>query len=815
MRIKETIKKKFIELTNDDNGSSQYNVDLHIHTPASFDYKFKEKNYKEFNYNVFKSFGIKNNLLERKMIETYESKFDNKIKDDLLYHMLIKKIINSDINMAIIADHNTVKGYQKIVKMIGDFKKERKNKLTEFIPGVEISIYGGIHLIAILDPSNYIEQWSEIKRDLEFCGIEGESEIASDKSLADAMKIIKKHDGLNYIPHVNKYEIDNQTWNNNINNPNLDIIGSSRFEHKQKIFNKKKERTRLAFAIDSDAHSLNEIGNDYISVKMQYPCFKHLKRSILETNLRINKNINSETLKNEIFGLAIKGGFLKNIEKRELWQLFPLNRDLNCVIGGRGTGKSTLLKYIINIEHNNLIEKDLHFLGQADYVLIYLKLNDELFALKYEFKHSNDSYTGQKRVHTKYIDGFVYNDTTQYLTVYKIINTNDEIKVKNYNKRKFLNKTKIETYEQQKIKSLGEEPLKLNKWFNNFIINNNINEINYYKQQEELERNYSLLKSKFSRYFNDNSCHNEIYSLIKAIKKTRNQISEVYEKNIKELNEILKGKIKISFNFDEKIEYVQSLKKCILNEEFKSLDITSLTLDHIDSFRKISFKNLLNYLYNRDYKKIVKQINLKLIKENSFEAINSEKNNINEEDIVKNINKIIKTQSTTFIDELFSNSNLIPKIDIELNVNSFKKNSKKIFKPLISLSYGQRSVALLTLIMEGFTEIGVNTPLIIDQPEDQLDNAYISSHLVSNIRKIKGERQLIFVTHNANIPVAGDAENVICMKSDGECGWIKKKGSVDKDGVLNFIVETLEGGEKTLISRFGKYINSGAIKIDH
>jgi hypothetical protein len=53
--------------------------------------------------------------------------------------------------------------------------------------------------------------------------------------------------------------------------------------------------------------------------------------------------------------------------------------------------------------------------------------------------------------------------------------------------------------------------------------------------------------------------------------------------------------------------------------------------------------------------------------------------------------------------------------------------------------------------------------LIIDQPEDDLDNSFIFSSLVKAIRHLKTKRQLIFVTHNANIPVLGDAERVIVM----------------------------------------------------
>ncbi len=74
---------------------------------------------------------------------------------------------------------------------------------------------------------------------------------------------------------------------------------------------------------------------------------------------------------------------------------------------------------------------------------------------------------------------------------------------------------------------------------------------------------------------------------------------------------------------------------------------------------------------------------------------------------------------------------------------------------------GQRATALLPLILRSSS-----CPLIVDQPEDDLDNSFIFQVLVKNIIKLKTERQLVFVTHNANIPVLGDAEEIVVMHMD-------------------------------------------------
>jgi ATPase subunit of ABC transporter with duplicated ATPase domains len=71
-----------------------------------------------------------------------------------------------------------------------------------------------------------------------------------------------------------------------------------------------------------------------------------------------------------------------------------------------------------------------------------------------------------------------------------------------------------------------------------------------------------------------------------------------------------------------------------------------------------------------------------------------------------------------------------------------------ISKPVETLSEGQKATALLPLILRS-----APYPLLFDQPEDDLDNSFIYKSLIKAVRELKCERQLIFVTHNANIPV--------------------------------------------------------------
>jgi len=111
-------------------------------------------------------------------------------------------------------------------------------------------------------------------------------------------------------------------------------------------------------------------------------------------------------------------------------------------------------------------------------------------------------------------------------------------------------------------------------------------------------------------------------------------------------------------------------------------------------------------------------------------------------------------------------------------------------KPLSQHSLGQRASALiLFLLAQKDCDV-----LIIDQPEDDLDNQTIYQDVITQLKHLKGKMQFIFATHNANIPVLGDSEKVIacdCHESD----IVIDAGNVDKHSTQKKIVDVMEGGK--------------------
>ena len=97
-------------------------------------------------------------------------------------------------------------------------------------------------------------------------------------------------------------------------------------------------------------------------------------------------------------------------------------------------------------------------------------------------------------------------------------------------------------------------------------------------------------------------------------------------------------------------------------------------------------------------------------------------------------------------------------------------------------------------------------PLIIDQPEDDLDNKVIHQ-ITENIIAAKHKRQLIFSSHNANIAVNGDAELILTFdhNSTKSSGEIISSGSIDKEEIKIQVKEIMEGGIKAFDLRKTKY----------
>ncbi|MDY0090777.1 MAG: hypothetical protein RBR78_10500 [Flavobacteriaceae bacterium] len=135
---------------------------------------------------------------------------------------------------------------------------------------------------------------------------------------------------------------------------------------------------------------------------------------------------------------------------------------------------------------------------------------------------------------------------------------------------------------------------------------------------------------------------------------------------------------------------------------------------------------------------------------------------------------------------------------------TFKVDNKIIIqyngKSLDKHSLGQRASALILFLLAQKE----NDVLIIDQPEDDLDNQTIYDEVIKELKKIKGNMQFLFATHNANIPVLGDSEKVVSCSYD-ETKITVHSGSIDNHQTQRFIVDIMEGGDEAFSRRKNIY----------
>ena len=131
-----------------------------------------------------------------------------------------------------------------------------------------------------------------------------------------------------------------------------------------------------------------------------------------------------------------------------------------------------------------------------------------------------------------------------------------------------------------------------------------------------------------------------------------------------------------------------------------------------------------------------------------------------------------------------------------LNVEYSRQGDGTDFQPIGQASAGQRSAAMLAFLLAYGDE-----PLVLDQPEDDLDNHLIYDLVVRQIRENKLRRQIIVVTHNPNIVVNGDAEMLHAMEFEGQC-TVSEAGSLQDQKIRDRICLVMEGGREAFESRY-------------
>ena len=333
------------------------------------------------------------------------------------------------------------------------------------------------------------------------------------------------------------------------------------------------------------------------------------------------------------------------------------------------------------------------------------------------------------------------------------------------------------------------------------------------KEIENISVTISAVKEEFKDYKGD------LTTLLNDIDKFQKNLSEIRE-NIaisKSKNEQLtKFKKKIFFSdtghislIDKiKTDYESQVSELLKNwAEFKDVD----SKERLNPSQKAIMKNLLTDLeievkIDFDIEKFYSLIYHSIdgakwrIKGN----VEAQKNAFQITDL-DSFYDFLRTKYEDFYDSDNIHSKTLKNIFFK---ESERKQYLKVFpilkykgKDLNKISVGQKGTVYLKMMLatEAFSK-----PIIFDQPEDDLDNEFIMQNLISLFKELKQYRQVIIVTHNANLVVNADAEQVIVASNiDGELNYVS--GSLENQLINSKICQILEGGELAFEKRRRKY----------
>lgn len=257
--------------------------------------------------------------------------------------------------------------------------------------------------------------------------------------------------------------------------------------------------------------------------------------------------------------------------------------------------------------------------------------------------------------------------------------------------------------------------------------------------------------------------------LKEELSQIRHELFKIRKDKIDRINEKLKGRVKLEVEFEEnKDKFRENLKSLLSGSKVSSDAIENI-------IESISIDGLW-------ISKILSEG-----KENLKEKFN----------LTDAMSERIHNWFLSDKRRLYELETLFPEDKIKILLKVDESNYKDFDK----LSAGQKATALLILLFTQEDRI-----LIIDQPEEDLDNRFIYDDVVAILRSLKEKRQIILATHNANIPVLGDAEQVITLESDNERGcMVRNNGSIDEASITDDIKNIMEGGEEAFKLRIKKY----------
>ncbi len=874
-------------------GARWWKFDCHAHTPASDDF-----------------------------MEGCPEEEKRKVKPEFW----LRKFMEKGIDCVAVTDHNGGEWIDKLKITLqtlsagGDDKPEWFRPLCLF-PGVEISVHGGVHLLAIFGREKTKADIDSLLGAVDYVGGKGASKSETRKALSEVVNIVHERGGVAIPAHVDKEKgllrLSGSTLEQALGNPNLYAmeLHDEGFPKPQLYRDKKLNWTEIC---GSDVHNFRS-GNfgKFTWIKMDRPSIEGLKLALLDGGVSTNRdmqadpNRHSDMMIEEICIDAAK--YIGRSEpSRHVFSPF-----LNTIIGGRGSGKSTLLEFMRlvlrreqEIPESLRTESQKYFHAEEDglltdeskLVLIYRKGNTR-YRLNWSAKADVPSLEIETEGNWRVTDGeikslfpvYIYSQKQIYDLAQQpdaLLDIIDQAPTVEYERFETEEKALTHRYKQfeQKIAELKEKVEKkgkltgmlndVSRQIDQIEKSRHKEELQNYRQRkrqitiiEGLEKDWRYMVSKIRETREnvvpgqlDEQAFDAHRDILDAIIRANNQWEDI-RKGLALLSDHAQGVIDKWDQESKQAEWMQSLKIDI--QKYGQLR-TQLEQQGIDPEK---YPLLLQQ--QAQYKKELDQI-AEYVEQ--VERLNQNKLDVLEE-LRQNRTTLTKKRKLFLESVLQDNQSVVIEIkpfgqvweDVENSIRQFLQCEGRFDKDIQSLkgqyqnetnkisateklkvslckirrgeenaqdqrfakhlknlpresisdlvcwfpedglkitfgnnaqniqqgSPGQKTAALLTFILSYGNE-----PLLLDQPEDDLDNELIYSLIVKLLRRTKCKRQIIVVTHNANIVVNGDAEIVLPLTVRNGQSLIKCAASIQNFSIRQKICDILEGGEQAFEQRY-------------
>ena len=834
-------------------GSEWRKWDLHFHTPISYDYKDKsvtnEKIIEVLKENNISLVAITDHhIIDVERITELQNLAGNDIKILTGIECCSGSRGKEPIHfIGIFPETNTERleyiRDEILIKTNINEQKQNKRVDSEIYCNLEetaklIRELGGIITIHAGNKSNSIEN---ITNSLP-CSMAQKKDIAKNIDIFEMGREEDQKDYINVVfKEIGTYPMIICSDNHNINDYSLKqncwIKADSTFEGLKQIIYEPEERVKIQK--ENPNFEFDKPYFEKISIKDDIKLFENEKVAFLKKGIPLNKNlvtiIGGRGTGKSLLVNYLAHTFNKNDkgfkDNKEFEVYYAKNNVENADIATFNAKDKSQINFIF-IEQSKLktltddktVGEEFKKLLQLEDLQFNETLNKEIINLLGEIEELKDWFNyeteNNERINDKDFNEKKKENAKQLLETIttkeneaKLLKYTENINdIKNY-ENLLLELDKLKEKHEEYSKELNVEISTLNDKLDNDF---KIEEINFNKQLqgiekvknhfEELKVNKESENTKIKKQFESEGYKGDLLELLKNAEKYQRDINGATKQLvlIGKKERILRGKIELRNKLGKKLrqEYNRQAKIIedswnnildnIGNEDQKQIMKKILAGRGIQIKGKVTFDlikfntKLANYLDKRVYRNLGENLEI-LNLESYYEFINKKLGDFIEGDK--------KDTTKRSLGELFFSLN--ERKEYLYTIVEISYNGKTLEK----LSAGQKGTLylLLQLATKAFS-----TLLIFDQPEDDLDNEFISEELVDLFKELKKYRQIIIVTHNANLVVTADAEQVIVANNNDE-NITYFSGSLENHTIIKNVCKILEGGKNAFEKRKRRY----------